>query len=66
MRQAYEILGLPPGKTTFEAAKGAYRACIAQYHPDKVAHLGQELRDLAARKAVEINLAWEYIQKHCK
>jgi len=34
-----------------------YRARIAEYHPDKLAHLGQELRELAARKALEINLA---------
>jgi hypothetical protein len=28
-----------------------------QYHPDRVAHLGPELRALAARKMVEINAA---------
>jgi hypothetical protein len=46
--------------TTCEEANGdrfQSRARIAEYHPDKLAHLGQELRELAARKALEINLA---------
>jgi hypothetical protein len=30
LRQAYDILGLPPGRTTLAAAKAAYRARI---HP---------------------------------
>jgi putative transposase len=48
--------------TTCREANGdrfQYRARIAEYHPDKLAHLGQELRELAARKALEINLAIE-------
>jgi hypothetical protein len=32
LRQAIEILGLPP-KTTLSAAKAAYRTLMAQYHP---------------------------------
>jgi len=39
--------------------KAAYRRLIQQYHPDKVAHLGKELRNLAERKAKEINEAYE-------
>ena len=64
MRQAYEILGLPPGRTTLKLARTAYHTRIAEYHPDKVAHLGQELRELAARKALEINLAMDYVEEH--
>lgn len=37
----------------------AYRSAMNQYHPDKVAHLGEELRDLAEKKCKEINLAYE-------
>jgi hypothetical protein len=66
LRQAFEILGLPPGKITLGVARITYKARILEYHPDRVAHLGSELRELAARKALEINLAWEYIQKHCR
>ncbi|MGA7130514.1 MAG: hypothetical protein WBZ19_29640 [Chthoniobacterales bacterium] len=64
MRQAYEILGLPPGRVTLEVARIAYRARMAEYHPDKVAHLGQELREVAARRALEINLAMRYVEEH--
>jgi len=41
-----------------------YRARIAEYYSDKLAHLGQELRELAARKVCEINLAMRYIEAH--
>ena len=63
LRQAYEILGVPPGRITIEAARMAYRQRMAEYHPDKVAHLGPELRELAERKATEFNLAIKYIEK---
>lgn len=66
MHRAFEILALPPGKTTLEAAKTVYRERIAGYHPDHVAHLGPELRELARCKALEINLAWQFIEEHCK
>jgi DnaJ-class molecular chaperone len=38
--------------------KTAYRKKIALYHPDKVARLGSELRQLAEVRAKEINLAY--------
>jgi DnaJ like chaperone protein len=66
LRQAFEILGLPPGKITLSAARVAYKTRMLEYHPDRVQHLGPELRELAGRKALEINLAWDYIQKHCR
>ncbi len=31
---------------------------MQEYHPDKVAHLGSELRRLAEHKAKEINAAY--------
>lgn len=39
-----------------------YRALIAQYHPDKVSHLGPELREVAERKTREILEAYEYFR----
>jgi len=65
LRQAFEILGLPPGRITLAEAKAAHRRLMSEYHPDKVAHLGEELRKLAAQKALEINLAMEFIEKNC-
>ncbi|WP_256645472.1 J domain-containing protein [Thermomonas paludicola] len=41
-----------------EEVTAAYRARITQYHPDKVATLGAEIRALAALKAREINDAY--------
>ena len=37
----------------------AYRSRISQYHPDKVARMGPEIRALAERKSAEINAAYE-------
>ena len=39
--------------------RGAYRSLIGQYHPDKVATLGAELRAVADRKSKELNAAYE-------
>jgi len=41
--------------------KAAYRRKIAEYHPDKVSRLGQELRDLADAKSKAINIAYEQL-----
>jgi hypothetical protein len=40
-----------------------YKQLVKEYHPDQVAHLGQELRDLAAKKTTEINAAFAAIRK---
>lgn len=37
----------------------AYKTLMSQYHPDKVAALGPELRDLCERKTKEINTAYD-------
>jgi len=39
--------------------RAAYRRLISQYHPDKVATLGQALRDLAEVKSREITHAYQ-------
>jgi DnaJ-domain-containing protein 1 len=66
LKQAFAILEIPPGRTTLSAAKRAYHRRMAEYHPDKVSALGRELQSMAARKALAINLAWEFIQEHCE
>lgn len=40
-----------------------YRQLVMEYHPDRVSHLGQELRDLAAKKTTEINAAFAAIRR---
>lgn len=41
----------------------SYKRTIRQYHPDKVASLGKELRELAEIKSKQINSAYEFAQK---
>ncbi|PID71442.1 MAG: molecular chaperone DnaJ [Desulfobulbus propionicus] len=58
----YAVLGLEPG-ADFAAIKKAYRKLSMQYHPDKVAHLGDEFKGVAEEKMKEINVAYEYFEK---
>jgi DnaJ like chaperone protein len=53
----YEILNVAPDASTAEI-KRAYRMLVSQYHPDKVAALGEELKAVAERKSTEINGAY--------
>jgi Tfp pilus assembly protein PilO len=47
---AYKVLGVGIG-ATFDEIRQAYRERMKEYHPDRVAYLGEELRELAERKA---------------
>lgn len=61
----YLLLGVD-GSDDEEEIKGAYRELLGKYHPDRVQHLGEEFREMAAEKAKAINLAWERIRKERK
>jgi DnaJ like chaperone protein len=58
----YEVLGLQAG-ADFEEIKKAYRKLSMTYHPDKVAHLGEEFKGVAEEKMKEINVAYQYFKK---
>lgn len=60
VKDPYEILGVRPGVSP-EELLAAYRAAAQQYHPDKVAHLGEELQALAQKKFVEIQEAYHIL-----
>ncbi len=63
-RDPYEILGLKPN-ASIEEIHVAYREAAQQYHPDKVAHLGEEFQELAQKKFVEIQEAYDFLSdKH--
>ncbi|MCY1030529.1 DnaJ domain-containing protein [Corallococcus sp. BB11-1] len=57
-KDPWVVLGIARGTPKDEARK-AFRALIAQYHPDKVAHLAPEFHTLAERRTREILDAWE-------
>jgi DnaJ like chaperone protein len=52
------VLELSPDASV-EEIRAAYRRLIGQYHPDKVASLGRELRELAEAKSRDIQLAYQ-------
>jgi DnaJ like chaperone protein len=59
---AYKILEIEPSATDDEVKK-AYRRMAMKYHPDKVAHLGEEFRKSADEKFKKLNEAYEKIKK---
>ena len=52
------VLELAPDASV-EQIREAYRRLISQYHPDKVASLGRELRELAESKSKDIAIAYQ-------
>lgn len=59
---AYRILEITPDASTDELKK-AYRRMAIKYHPDKVAHLGDDVQKAANVKFQELNAAYEKIKK---
>jgi DnaJ like chaperone protein len=59
---AYRILEITPDASD-EELKKAYRRMAVKYHPDKVAHLGEDVQKAANAKFQEVNLAYENIKK---
>jgi len=60
-RPAHEILGVAKD-ASWEEIQTAYKQQIKKYHPDKLSHLGKEFSDLAARRFVEIQKAFETLK----
>jgi DnaJ like chaperone protein len=58
----YTVLEIEPGPSR-EEIKSAYRRLAAQYHPDKVQHLGREIRELAETRFKEIQQAYDTLMK---
>lgn len=59
---AYQTLGIHRNATD-EEVKKAYRQMAMENHPDKVGHLGEDIRKSAEEKFTLINLAYEKIKK---
>jgi len=58
----YSVLGANEMDSE-EEIKRKYKQMVMQYHPDRVAHLGPELKELAAKKTTEINGAFATIRR---
>jgi DnaJ like chaperone protein len=56
----YEILGVTRSDSS-DAIRSAYRERMKEYHPDKVAHLGEELQKLALEKSQQIERAYRLL-----
>lgn len=54
----FEVLGVSEHADMAEIER-AYRTKMSQYHPDKVAQLGEDIRQLAEAKSKDINAAYE-------
>ena len=61
----YNILEIDPNSTDDEVKK-AYRKMAIKYHPDKVSHLGDELKNIAEEKFKSVNDAYQSIKKERK
>ena len=59
---AYKILEISPDATDDDVKK-AYRNMAKKHHPDRVSHLGEDVRKSAEEKLQEINNAYEEIKK---
>ena len=62
LNDPYEILGLKPG-ASHEEIRAAYHRAAQAYHPDKVSHLGPEFQELAGKKFIKIQQAYETLTK---
>jgi len=58
----HKILGVEKGASKADI-KAVYKKLAAQYHPDKVQHLGREFQELAHKKFVAIQKAYDALMK---
>ena len=59
---SYAVLGLGPDASDADVDR-AYRRLIAQYHPDRLVGVAEDLRRKAEKKAAEINRAYDRIRE---
>ncbi len=63
LEESYKLLNTNPDDSWSEVQK-AYKEKMAKSHPDKVAHLSEELQKKAKELTLEINNAYNIIKSH--
>jgi len=58
----HEVLGVEVGASQ-EEIRRAYQQRVQQYHPDRVANMADELRELAEQRTKEINAAYDALTR---
>lgn len=62
LESAYSVLGISSGSQDIEIKK-AYRKMANKFHPDKIAHLGEDFKDIAQEKFKSVTEAYHKIKK---
>ena len=62
LESAFNVLGINKESTNIEIKK-AYRKMANKYHPDKIAHLGNEFKEIAHDKFKSVSEAYTRIKK---
>jgi len=62
LESAYNVIGVSPSFSDQEIKK-AYRKMANKYHPDKIAHLGDDFKDIAQEKFKSVSEAYQKIKK---
>lgn len=62
IKDSFSILSLSENATKNEIKK-AYRIKMKDYHPDRVEHLGDKLKEVAAKEARNINIAYNLLKE---
>ncbi len=62
LKDPYSILEIERNASLDEIKK-AYKEKVTLYHPDKVSHLGEEFREIAHRKFVDILWAYNELKR---
>jgi DnaJ like chaperone protein len=58
----YSVLGLSRDASSSEIKK-QYKNLLSQYHPDKVEHLGEDIKKTAIEKTLAIQVAYQKLKK---
>ena len=61
-RDYYDVLGVSKSSSA-DQIKSAYRKLAVKYHPDKVSHLGNEVKKIAEEKFKMVSQAYSNIKK---